>query len=49
MGLSREGGVGEGVRFFMLSIKDTFMNFNLYTVDVPSIEDGHPISAMILK
>ena len=25
---------------FMLSDRDTYMNFNLYTVDIPSIEDG---------
>ena len=25
---------------FMLSNKDTYMNFNLHTVDIPSIEEG---------
>ena len=29
-----------GVRMFMLSNEDTYMNFNLNTVDVPSNEDG---------
>ena len=33
------GCVG-GVRMFMLSNEDTYMNFNLNTVDVPSNEDG---------
>ena len=28
------------VRMFMLSNEDTYMNFNLNTVDVPSNEDG---------
>ena len=32
--------VGVGVRMFMLSNEDTYMNFNLNTVDVPSNEDG---------
>ena len=36
-------------RRFMLSKEDTYMNFNLYTVDIPSVEDGHQIPAMILK
>ena len=31
---------GVGVRMFMLSNEDTYMNFNLNTVDVPSNEDG---------
>ena len=31
---------GGGVRMFMLSNEDTYMNFNLNTVDVPSNEDG---------
>ena len=36
------GGVGVCVcgRRFMLSNEDTYMNFNLDTVDIPSIEDG---------
>ena len=40
------GGVCGGVcgcvcvRMFMLSNEDTYMNFNLNTVDVPSNEDG---------
>ena len=29
-----------GVCMFMLSNEDTYMNFNLNTVDVPSNEDG---------
>ena len=29
-----------GVRLFMLSIEGTFINFNLYSLDEPSIEDG---------
>ena len=32
--------VGVGGRMFMLSNEDTYMNFNLNTVDVPSNEDG---------
>ena len=34
------GCVGVWVRMFMLSNEDTYMNFNLNTVDVPSNEDG---------
>ena len=32
--------VGGWVRRFMLSNEDMYMDFNLNTVDVPSIEDG---------
>ena len=34
------GGCEGGVCMFMLSNEDTYMNFNLNTVDVPSNEDG---------